>query len=103
MDQSRNPDRRHRLVVVGHPKSVATGLELSATKAQIYYSIVTDGEGMLQSMERAHSMNMRESLTIYFYFCMRSDELLYNAFQQKRDLLKLTMQELREAIDYDCD
>lgn len=100
-DNSNELDKSMKMAVVGHPKSVATGLELSACPWMIYFSHTNDGESEFQSIERAHSanMNIELGLTIKHYIHLPIDELIINRLIEKKELQSTTIGELLSYLD----
>jgi len=98
-DGSMTTNRDH-IAVVGHPKSIATGLELSACPVMIYYSHTNDGESEFQSVARGHSinMNMAKGLTIKHYIHCPIDQIIINKLVNKSELQSITMGELLSYI-----
>ena len=88
------------LAIVGHPMSVATGLELSSAPVMIYWSHTDNGEAEFQSIERAHSDNMDKELglTIYHYCHLKVDRRMIENLVAKNTLQEITMGELLEDL-----
>ncbi len=94
---------QEKMAVVGHPQSMATGLELSACPHLIYYSHTNNGEAEFQSIERAHSFNMDKELglTIHHLIHLAVDELIIDRLVSKKSLQSITMGELKDYLDRD--
>jgi hypothetical protein len=85
---------------VAQTESAGTGLELSSSPTIIYYSNSNNGDGRMQSEDRAHSNNMDKNrgLTIIDYIHLPTDRTILNSLQKKRQLQAITLGELSDAL-----
>lgn len=104
-NSTRVNSHKGKLVIVGHPKSVATGLELSACPWMIYYSHTNDGESEMQSIARAYSINMDIDLglTVHHLVHLAVDQIIIDRLAVKGDLQNMTMREVNIAIEEDAE
>lgn len=93
-----------KYAICGHPKSLATGLELSACKNMIYYSHTDDGESEFQSVERAQSPLRKGQLIVHHLIHLPTDKKLIKSIKSKSvyqdmSLNKINLEELREILE----
>lgn len=93
LDRSTDTHTIEKLCFVAETDAGGTGLELSSSPVNIYYSNSDSGEGRMQSQRRAYSDNMdkERGLTIKDYLLLPTDELILNKLEQKEDLQNLSM------------
>jgi hypothetical protein len=93
-DNSNALDRARTYVIVGHPKSLATGLELSAVNHILWYSGVDDGEAFFQAKERAYSFNRTLPLRSTMLCLLPSDKVIFERLKNKEALTGITFEAL---------
>ena len=95
-DRSRTDEwDNKKYFMVGHPKSLATGLELSAVDHLVWYSGVDDGEAFAQAKERPYSFNRGQTVLKMSFLCLLpSDKIIYERLEKKESLQSITFKEL---------
>ena len=84
-----------RVCYIAHPGTAGHGKNLQVAKAIVYYSNDFNFENRIQSEDRAHRMGMRESLSIYDLFCLKTDEYVYENLLQKKSMQDLSMHHVK--------
>jgi len=90
-----------RVAFIGQPQAAGMGLTLTASPVIIYYSNTFDGEGRIQSEERAHrpGMDLNRGCTIIDLLHLDTDRLVLENLQKKRKLQSLSLGELQGALN----
>jgi len=102
-DRSKGLVDTRKWAVIGHPKSMATGLELSMCPLMIAFSHTDDGESEMQVSERPHSNNMDKELGFHIrHYChVKYDLLIAKALRDKKRFQSITMADIRESLRQD--
>lgn len=87
-----------KLAFIGHPKSVAMGITLTASKASVYYGNTDDTEDKLQSMARIRRPGSR-GCNIIELLHLPVDAKVLDNLNDKRDMMLLTMGDMMEGLD----
>lgn len=89
------------IVIVGHPKSLGYGTDLSASSGFCVYSSDDNGETFMQMIRRGHSSGMDRDAgcTIFFLLNLPTDELILRNLLTKKDEQDLSLAEIRSAYD----
>ncbi len=94
---------KDKLLILGHPKSMATGLELSMCSLMIAFSHTDDGESEMQVLDRPHSNNMDKELGFHIrhYIHVMYDLLISKSLRDKSKFQSITMSDIRTSLDQD--
>lgn len=100
MDRSLNTGTVEKLAFVSHPRSGGFGLNLTAAREGAFFSSDFDGGAHSQAMKRAHRHGMDENrgFTWYFLCHLPTDEYVLKNLEDKRDLAKITLDEIKEIL-----
>lgn len=102
MDRSlmQSPRQVPRLAFVGHPRSGGFGLNLTACREGAWFSSDFDGGAYEQGKKRPHreGMDLNHGFTWYHFFHLPTDAYVYKNLQEKRDLTKITLEELKRVL-----
>lgn len=90
-----------KLAFVGHPGAAGMGLTLTASPSIVYYSNDFNAESRIQSEDRIHraGMDTNRGATIYDLIHLATDLKVLRNLQDKRALEKLSLEEVRRAVD----
>ena len=102
-DRSKGTNSPRKIAIIGHPKSMATGLELSMCPLMIAYSHTDDGESEMQVLDRPHSMNMDKELGFHIrHYChLKYDLLISKSLRDKKKFQAITMSDIKQSISQD--
>lgn len=102
-DRSQPVSRNKKMAIIGHPKSMATGLELSRCSLMIAFSHTDDGESEMQVLDRAHSNNMDKETGFHIrHYChLKYDRLISESLRDKKHFQSITMSNIQQAIKQD--
>ena len=103
VDVINHPLDSTNIAIIGHPKSMATGLELSRCGLMIAFSHTDDGESEFQVLDRAHSNNMDKvrGFHIHHYCHLKYDLMISKSLRDKKKLQSITMSDIVTAMRED--
>jgi hypothetical protein len=89
-----------KVAYVGQPKAGGIAVTLTASPVALYYSNDFSGEARMQSEDRPHraGMDLNRGLRIIDLIHLPTDQLVLNNLKLKKDLQKMSMGELLEAM-----
>jgi SNF2 family DNA or RNA helicase len=89
-------DCEDRIAFIAHPESGGMGLTLTASQVCIFYSNDFKAENRIQAEDRIHraGMDKNKGATIIDLINLKTDELVLDNLKAKREMQRLTMQEL---------
>lgn len=87
-----------KIAVIGHPKSLGYGFDLSASPGFLFYSLDYDGETFMQAIERGHSsgMDLELGCTLYFLHCLPTDAFVLANVETKKGVQDVTVADIQE-------
>lgn len=85
-----------KICFIGHPKAGGMALTLHASPTAIFYSNDFSGEARFQAIDRIHRAGMDENrgCIIKDYIHLKTDQLVLNNLEKKRELQAMTMGEV---------
>lgn len=83
---------------VGHPKSGGLGLNLTAPRYQVLYSLDFDGESYEQCLARLHRKGQTRGVTVWVLCHLKTDRYVLKNLQDKVDVERATLDEIRRII-----
>lgn len=94
-------DDTDNIVIVGHPKSLGYGTDLTASCAACMYSLDFNGETFMQSIVRGHGPDMdhERGWTLYFLLCLPTDENVLVNLLQKRNTQDGNVADIRSLYE----
>ena len=90
----------HKIAYVAHPMKGGVSLTLTAAVAAVFYSNDFVGESREQSEDRIHriGMDVNKGATIIDILHLGTDKLVRDTLIDKREMSKLTIQHVRDAL-----
>lgn len=98
--QSGSTEDHPRVAFVGQPSAAGMGLTLTASPMIAFYSNDFNGESRWQAEDRIHraGMDVNRGCVIYDIVHLPTDEKVLENLRQKRDLLNMSLGELKDVI-----
>lgn len=89
-----------KICFIGHPKAGGMALTLHASPTAIFYSNDFSGEARFQAIDRIHRAGMDENrgCIIKDYIHLKTDQLVLDNLEKKRQLQSLTMGEVLSVL-----
>jgi len=89
-----------RICFVGHPKAGGMALTLTASPTEVFFSNDFDGEARMQAEDRFHraGMDKNRGATIIDLIHLPTDMYVLDNLKKKRNLQKVSMGELDDAL-----
>ena len=90
-----------QVVWVAHPESSGTGLTLTESPTEVFYSNSFKADDRLQAEDRAHrpGMDLNKGLTVIDIINLETDALIFDNLANKRWLQDLTMGRIKEKLE----
>jgi hypothetical protein len=83
---------------VGHPRSGGFGLNLTAPRVQVLYSLDFDWGAFDQTIKRLHRLGQTRGVRIYVPSHLKTDRYVYSKLEAKEDLQNVTLDEIRRVL-----
>ena len=89
-----------QVVWLAHPESSGTGLTLTESPTEVFYSNSFKADDRLQAEDRAHrpGMDLNKGLTVIDIVNLETDALIFDNLANKRWLQDLTMGRIKEKL-----
>lgn len=87
-----------RWAFVGHPRSGGFGLNLTAPRVQVLYSLDFDWGAYDQTIKRLHRLGQTRGVRIYVPSHLKTDKFVLKRLQEKGDLQNVTLDEIRRVL-----
>lgn len=94
-------DITQKVAWVAHPQSSGTGLTLTESPTEVFFSNSFSADARLQAEDRAHrpGMDLKKGLTVIDIINLETDSLIFDNLSNKRWLQDLTLGRIKERLE----
>lgn len=100
LDRTQDPESIAQIAMVGHPKSGGYGLNLTACRQGVAYSLDFDYGSHAQLKKRGHreGMDLAHGFTMFYLCHLPTDAYVLDNHEKKKALQSITLGEVQEVL-----